>query len=93
MAAIFDRYSQMITALFGESIKVEKIAGGTPGWDAGPGTTVRVDSTFFSLTDRERLDWMLLHIARATPGVSATIAPDYVKGANLLRQVRSLGSP
>jgi hypothetical protein len=93
VAAIFDRYSQMITSLYEVPIKVEKIAGGTPGWDAGPGTTVRVDSTFFTLSDKGRLEWLLRHIALATPGVSATIAPHYVQGADILRQVRSLGSP
>jgi hypothetical protein len=93
VAAIFDRYSKMITALFGQQIRVEKIAAGVPGWDAGPGSTVRVDASFFGFTDRQRLERMLSMIAAATPGVSSTILPHYVRLADLLRQVRSLGTP
>jgi hypothetical protein len=93
VAAIFDRYSKMITTLFGASIRVEKITAGAPGWDAGPGSTVRVNAAFFALTDRARLEQMLTMIALATPGVSSTIVPHYVRLADELRQVRSLGSP
>jgi hypothetical protein len=78
-----------------EGISAQEVDdGGDPAaLDVGAGTGGGPPVQRFGFTDRQRLERMPSMIAAATPGVSSTILPHYVRLADHLRRVRSLGTP
>lgn len=93
VAAIHDRYRRMRNTMWGRALTINKVTVGGTSWASGPGSTLKVHTSFFGLTPRGQLDRLLNKIVHATTGISASLEPHYVALVDQIRTHRGGGSP
>ena len=88
VAAIFDRLTTMEDA-FDQQLVIEESTN-QDKWERGPGQKIEVTANILTLDQQRQVIALVQELVRATPDISATLAPEYVILINELRKGRSL---
>jgi len=92
IAAVNDRCEQMEKPL-GSKLEIEKVSTGKDNWEKGPKSKITVTQDFFKLPPSKMVVALLQELVHATPGISASLEPEYVLFINDMRLKRNLGGP
>jgi hypothetical protein len=86
MAGVWDRFNQLLIAVYMTNIKVNKIGAGPDKWARALGPSVDVGAAFFAMTVEDAIKHLLRLLIASQGRVPGSLVNSYIEAINIVRK-------